>query len=101
MLKKALTLGVPYFSFSFATWLLKTMFADSANDKIGALSKMLFLQPISPYWYLYALFFVILITPTFKSIQMAAAGLMIALAGKILIFRGGGRNICCTSRPYK
>lgn len=29
--KKALALGVPYLTFSTATWLLKTMFADSVN----------------------------------------------------------------------
>lgn len=30
-LKKALALGVPYLTFSTATWLLKTVFADSVN----------------------------------------------------------------------
>lgn len=84
VLKKLLVLGVPYFTFSFATWILKTLFSSSVNREIGGLGDTLFLQPTSPYWYLYALFFLFLITPTFQNRTMALAGLIVALILKIL-----------------
>ena len=89
ILKKALVLGIPYFTFSFATWLLKTVFAGSTNDQIGGLFETLFLKPTAPYWYLYALFFVFLITPTFKTMKVAFVGCTIALVGKLAILVGG------------
>lgn len=95
--KKALSLGIPYFTFSFATWLLKTLFSSSVNDEIGGLFQTLFLQPAAPYWYMYALFFVFLVTPTFASVCMATAGLLIALAGKALILSGGGTRVYAIS----
>lgn len=54
--KKFLALGIPYFAFSFATWILKTLFSSSVNGEIGGLVDTFFLHPTSPYWYLYALF---------------------------------------------
>jgi fucose 4-O-acetylase-like acetyltransferase len=91
MQKKALNLGVPYFTFSFATWLLKTVFSSSANDEIGGLADTLFIHPTPPYWYLYALFFIFLITPTFVNKKTAGAGLAIAMILKCFgIVLGGG-----------
>ena len=89
VLKKLLVLGVPYFTFSFATWLLKTLFASSVNSQIGGLADTLLLHPTSPYWYLYALFFLFLITPTFQTKRMASWGLIIALAFKVFEIIGG------------
>lgn len=83
--KKVISLGIPYFTFSFATWALKTVFSSSTNDQIGGLFDTLFLHPTSPYWYLYALFFIFLITPTFCSKRMAAAGFLIASVFKALV----------------
>lgn len=88
--KKVISLGIPYFTFSFATWVLKTVFSSSTNDQIGGLFDTLFLHPTSPYWYLYALLFIFLITPTFGSKTMAAAGLGIASILKVLELIGGG-----------
>ena len=67
--KKALALGVPYVSFSTATWVF---------------------HPASPYWYLYALFFIFLLTPTFKSVKMAVGGLVVATTMKTIALSGGG-----------
>ena len=89
VLKKALNLGVPYFTFSFATWLLKTVFSSSVNTQIGGLFDTLFIHPTAPYWYLYALFFLFLITPTFRNRSMAMIGLIITLAFKALGIFGG------------
>lgn len=90
VLKKLLALGVPYFTFSFVTWVLKTLFSSSVNSEIGGIVDVLFIHPTSPYWYLYALFFLFLITPTFRNRKMALNGLVIALILKIIgIFVGG------------
>lgn len=87
--KKALALGVPYLTFSIATWLLKTMFADSVNKQADSLFNTLLVNPSAPYWYLYALFFIFLVTPTLSSMKAATVVLMIALVAKTLILTGG------------
>ena len=56
--KKAVALGVPYVTFSTATWVLKKVFSSSVNDQVGGLGNTLLFHPASPYWYLYALFFI-------------------------------------------
>lgn len=102
MAKKALALGVPYVTFSTATWVLKTVFSSSVNDQIGGLGDTLLFHPTAPYWYLYALFFIFLVTPTFSTIKLAAVGLVVAVVAKVYILTGGGyRNICCINRPCK
>ena len=99
--KKALALGVPYLTFSTATWLLKTVFSSSVNDQIGGLGETLFFHPTAPYWYLYALFFIFLVTPTFNSVKAAAVGLVVALAAKGLILTGGVQHLRCIDSPLK
>lgn len=91
--KKMLALGVPYATFTTATWVLKKVFSSSVNDQIGGLGDTLFLHPTAPYWYLYALFFIFLVTPTFNSVKVAAAGLVVALTAKGLILTGGVRRL--------
>lgn len=88
--KKGLALGVPYITFSVATWVLKTVFSGSVNDQIGGLGDTIFLHPTAPYWYLYTLFFIFLVTPTFRSIRSAGIGLCVAVAAKLLVLIGGG-----------
>ena len=91
--KKMLALGVPYATFTTATWVLKKVFSSSVNDQIGGLGDTLFLHPTAPYWYLYALFFIFLLTPTFKSVKAASVGLVVALAAKGLFLTGGVRRL--------
>ena len=95
--KKILALGIPYVTFSTATWVLKKAFSSSVNDQIGGLGDTLFLHPTAPYWYLYALFFIFLLTPTFKSVKAAAVGLVVALAAKCLFLTGGGYGVYAVS----
>lgn len=97
MTKKALALGVPYVTFSIVTWILKILFSSSVNDQIGGLCDTLLFHPTAPYWYLYALFFIFLVTPTFSTVKMAIVGLMIALAAKVLILTGKGYSIYAVS----
>ena len=100
--KEILALGVPYVTFSTATWVLKKVFSSSVNDQIGGLGDTLFLHPTAPYWYLYALFFIFLVTPTFSSVKVTAVGLIAALAAKVLILTGGGvQHLCCIDSSLK
>ena len=63
--KKVLALGIPYVTFSTATWVLKKAFSSSVNNQIGGLGDTLLFHPASPYWYLYALFFIFLLKALF------------------------------------
>lgn len=85
VLKKMLTLGVPYFAFSLLTWILKMAFSSSVNQQVEGLVQSLFVNPMSPYWYLYCLFLLFLITPTFKDKKIASVVLSIALIMKIVV----------------
>lgn len=87
--KKVLALGIPYVTFSTATWVLKKAFSSSVNNQIGGLGDTLLFHPASPYWYLYALFFIFLLTPTFKSVKMTVGGLIVAIAMKTIALSGG------------
>lgn len=88
IVKKALALGVPYFTFSLVTWVLKTVFSSSVNEQSNGLFQTLFLKPASPYWYLYCLFLIFMITPTFKNKKSACCGLLIALGFKVISIIG-------------
>ena len=110
--KKALALGIPYAIFTTTTWILKKMFTNSVNDQIGGFGDTLFLHPTAPYWYLYALFFIFIVTPTFSGVTAAVVGLIVSLAAKLLILIGGGirplrsidsflkRNLVCAWYEY-
>ena len=89
VLKKGLAFGIPYFAFSTITWVLKTVFSESVNQQIDGLVGTLFLYPTSPYWYLYCLFFIFVVTPTFASKKTSLIGLIIALAMKLVSLAGG------------
>lgn len=89
ILKKLITLGVPYFVFSVATWLLKTVFSGEVNTQNQGLLQTLFVEPAPPYWFLYVLFFLFVLVPTFsgnKSMFAAAAAALICKL--IVVWRG-------------
>ncbi|MCD8006098.1 MAG: acyltransferase [Oscillospiraceae bacterium] len=94
VLKKLITLGIPYFTFTTATWVIKLIFSGAGNNEIDNIFVTLFLEPTSPYWYLYALFFVFLITPTFESKKISIVGLAIALLMKIVYLAGAISELC-------
>lgn len=100
VVNKALALGVPYATFTTATWVLKKVFTSSVNDQIGGLGDTLFLHPTAPYWYLYALFFIFLVTPTFGSVKAAVVGLGVALAAKALILHVCGGQVFMRYRRF-
>lgn len=84
VIKKAVILGIPYFVFSLATWLFKTVLSGSVNTEAGGLAETLFIHPSSPYWYLYILFMIFLLTPTIKSAKGVAVLTGIALIAKAI-----------------
>ena len=79
VLKKLVTLGIPYLTFSIITWVLKVAFSSEVNYQAGNLITALFASPMSPYWYLYVLFFVFLITPVFTKKWMAVTAMVLAI----------------------
>ena len=81
---RAVVLGIPYFVFSAATWLLKEWFSGSVNTRNEGFFRTLFLHPEAPYWYLYVLFVMFAITPTFSGKKQAAAGLLCSIAVKCI-----------------
>ncbi len=88
VLKKAISLGIPYFAFSTVTWILKKVFSNSVNTEIGGLGEILFLKPTAPYWYLYVLFFIFCISITIKSKRIMILYFVISAFAKLLSFIG-------------
>lgn len=78
MANKLLALGIPYFTFSAITVLMKKLASDSVNTEAGGLFHTLFIEPTAPYWYLYVLFFMFLIIPPIKSKK--GIGILLALS---------------------
>ncbi|MCR5837310.1 MAG: acyltransferase [Lachnospiraceae bacterium] len=82
IVKKLVNLGIPYFTFSIITYLIKVVLSSSVNSKNTGLIDSLFVHPASPYWFLYTLFFIFVLIPTFKNDRM-----MYFFAGTSLILR--------------
>lgn len=97
MARKAVVLGVPYFIFSIITWILKEVFSGSVNGQNQDVLQTLFLMPSSPYWYLYALFFIFAVTPTFSSRKDTIIGLLVALLLKWCSIAVGDVGAYCIS----
>lgn len=83
-LKKLIALGVPYFVFSVITWVMKIVFSGDVNSNVHSLAYDLLVHPMSPYWYLFSIFFIFLITPTFTNKKNCCLTLVLAFLLKIL-----------------
>lgn len=70
-IKKIISLGIPYLAFSSISYILKTIFADSVNTQNAGFIKTIFISPDAPFWFLYTLLILFLITPTAKSKKSA------------------------------
>ncbi len=86
IIKKFIALGVPYLVFSTITWVLKTVFSSSVNMQVQGYFESIFLAPISPYWYLYALILVFFVTLTFGNKKVAYIALSVSLVLKVITF---------------
>ena len=89
VLNKFISLGIPYFIFSIVTLILKKLFEGSVNTPGAGFLETLFFNPIAPYWYLYVLFFIFLVTPTFNSKKNMIIALIVALIMKAIIIAAG------------
>lgn len=79
LLKKLITLGIPYFVFSLAAFLIKALFSGSVTHQNGAgILRVLFVEPAAPYWFLYALFLLFLVSPLFLNKADAVIRLTVA-----------------------
>ena len=87
--RKLIAIGIPYFVFSIATWLMKSISPANVNHQNGGLFDSLFVHPIGQYWYLYVLFFIFLITPTFQNKRMAVSAVAIAFVLKLIVILSG------------
>ena len=83
VLKKMITLGIPYFVFSLITWGMKKIFSDNVNSGVHGLGYDLFIHPMSPYWYLFAIFFIFLITGTLSNKKICYLLLLLAILLRI------------------
>lgn len=83
-LKKVITLGIPYFVFSLITWATKKIFSNGVNSEAHGLAYDLFIHPMSPYWYLFAIFFIFLITRTFSNKPICYLTLIVAILLRII-----------------
>ena len=63
-LKKIINLLIPYFTFYLITIGLNMLFSGSVNNKMGIQElKNIINNPISPYWFLYALLSIYIVIP--------------------------------------
>lgn len=95
VIKKFIALGVPYFVFSTVTWLLKKVFSSSVNTELGSLPSTLFVEPTAPYWYLYILFFIFLITITVRDQKIMIIMLIASVACKLATIAGICTRLYC------
>ncbi|MCR4792409.1 MAG: acyltransferase [Lachnospiraceae bacterium] len=84
VLNKLIALGIPYFVFSLCTWILKKVFSSSVNSQAGGLLYTLFGHPASPYWYLYILFVLFVITVKTKSRGQQALLIVLSLTLRLI-----------------
>lgn len=67
--KKLINLGIPYIVFYLVYVLINMIFANNVNSKKGINDILnIFTNPIPPFWFLYALLFIFLITPILEKI---------------------------------
>lgn len=79
VIKKFIALGIPFFFFTAITNVFKTFFSSFINNEAGSLIKEFFITPVPPYWFLYVLFLIFLITPTVKTKKQAAGLIIVSL----------------------
>lgn len=85
IVKKFISLGIPYFTFSTITFVLKTIFSSDINTRTETgLFGTLFVSPISPYWFLYSLFMIFVFVPTCKTDKLMKFVLVLCVLCNVL-----------------
>lgn len=81
ILQRLINLGIPYFVFTTATYIIKNVLSSSVNIQTDEnIFHYFFVAPTSPYWFLYALFIFFVISPVFNSKGLNIARVIIAAA---------------------
>lgn len=93
ILEKAVVLGIPYAVFSVITWGMKKVFSLDVNSEEAGLLRVLFVAPLSPYWYLYTLFLCFAVTPAIKRGSTIVFMPVIALVSKLFVVSGAATGI--------
>lgn len=83
--KKLIALGVPYCFFLLLSHVFKTLFSSYVNNQAGNLLNELFVSPMPPYWFLYVLFLIFLITPTVKTKKQSCILFAVSIAASVAI----------------
>jgi fucose 4-O-acetylase-like acetyltransferase len=83
---KLVALGVPFVVFSSVLYFMKIVFSGQVNTQMESSYSSIFTQPLAPYWYLYILFFIFLITPLIRKNWQAIAIVGVAFAAKCVTF---------------
>ncbi len=83
--KKLFAFGVPYLFFVLLSHVFKTLFSAYVNNQSGSLLNELFVSPMPPYWFLYVLFLIFLITPTVKTKKQGYVLLGVSFAACVAI----------------
>lgn len=92
--KKALVLGVPYVAFTCVTLALKVVVGDAVNTREAGLLQTLLFHPTAPYWYLYTLFFIFVVTPTTSGTVPMLILFAISVAAKAVnLFEDGLQSV--------
>lgn len=93
VMKKFLSLGVPYVAFTLVTLGMKVLAANDVNLPATDLLATLLVQPASPYWFLYTLFIMFVITPTSKTMTKMVWMLIFGLVLKAMSLMGVGDDL--------
>ncbi len=93
IIKKLIVFSVPYFTFSTITWVMKKVFSSSVNSQLNGLWEALFIKPTPPYWYLYTLLLIFVITWTAQKKSDLYSLLVVSLLCKCLAEAGLGTGI--------
>lgn len=68
--KKAINLGIPFVFFYMIHIVINIIFSKSVNTKFGIEEiSQIFIKPIAPFWFLYALFFIFLLIPIIEKLS--------------------------------
>ena len=85
--KKLINLGIPYIIFYLAYVLINMMFSSSVNSQKGIQDILNILtNPIPPFWFLYALFFIFLLVPLLEKLLKNNRKLILVISILLHIF---------------
>jgi fucose 4-O-acetylase-like acetyltransferase len=83
VINKLVSLGIPFTVYSAMVYLMKLAFSSQVNAPVDYSFFSIFIKPQAPFWFLYTLFFIYLITIPARSDRHMAILFMLAAAAKL------------------